>query len=712
MARRFPIVGVGSSAGGVGALQRLFEALPSATGLAFVVQHPHPLADGQLSGLLRGATPLGVIDAVDGALVEREHVYVSAPGQVLTLANGALRSWPCPERDALASGPIDALFESLAADRGEGAVGVVLSGAGDDGSRGALRIKRAGGRVFVQDPATAPYDGMPRATLATGAADGALGLGALARALCEHALSGAATAPERLSREHAEPVLEQVRRLVRARHGVDLGGYKPRPLLWRIRRRAELEGAGSLAEYAERLAHDEAALEALIQELPIHVTSFFRDPAAWEFFAEHALAPLLAARAGGPPIRAWTAACSSGEEAYSLAMLLSEQARRLGRAPDYRVFATDLSGEVVARASRGWFPAAAAQALSAERLERFFEPCEGGYRVTSELRSLVVFARHDLLGDPPLSNLDVLTCRNVLIYMAPAAQARALSALREALREGGVLLLGPGEPFEPAQQGFGVESEPHRIYRKLLAEPLGWARLGSAGPRLGAEGAAALAARALERGEARSRRVEPARFAPAGFAPAETASRAELQALCEELLSVKDQLEFANERLARAGEQLNLSNEQLTLALEELAARGQALPSAAVKTLYLDERLGVRWFSPAVRELIPVRPADVGRPVADLATRFDDPAFLDDVRAVLASGEPRSGQVKTRDGRRFSRHIGPHARGPEQPAGVVVRFTEVPAPPAEPHEHACVQSWSTVLSPTAPKPCAEAPPGR
>jgi len=790
----FSVVGVGSSAGGIGALQRLFKALPKETGLAFVVvQHLSPTHESRLVWLLREATALRVEEAVNGTVLQRDHVYVIAPGQELTLANGLLWSRPRPTAGVKALASIDTFFESLAVDQRERAIGVVLSGAGSDGAAGAIQIKMAGGTVFVQDPTTASYDSMPRAALATGAPDGAFELDALARALCTDVGSRSRADRDTAWRERSEQALDQIRRLVRAHAGIDLAAYKPTPLLWRIRRRMDFRRLDSLSEYATYLARNSSEAEALVRGIPIHVTSFFRDVETWAELSRSVLAPLLAERAGGSPIRAWTAACSSGEEAYSLAMLLSELAALEQCAPDYQVFATDVSADIVARAGRGWFPASAAEALSPERRERFFDRVDDGFRVKNELRSKLVFARHDLLNDPPFSNLDVVTCRNLLIYMDPPAQEQVLALLGSALRGNGVLLLGSGEALDLTRQRFATMSQRHRLYRKLASEeataeapaahlsapaedaavaershlalvtergqpavlvdaelsllhvygdmdaflhlPSGEPLLGLmslARPGLAAHVKSAVQRALDERRPATTRglwdgprgvlplstRVTPITAdgslrllisfqaelsaAPASEAPATPrrwerediasseaslrlsteeleASREELHAVNEQLRSVNDQLSFVNERLASTNERLNTSNDQLQLKILELETQSRVLSSGAVMTLFLDEQLCVRWFTPALRELMPVLPADVGRPIMDLVTRLHDPSFLDEVHAVLASGEPREDEVMSRSGSWYLRRIGPHAPSPGHPAGVVVTFTDVTA---------------------------------
>lgn len=442
-ARELGVVGIGASAGGISALQLMFEALGAdgAPHAFVVVQHSSADQPSQLVRLLRAWTPLAVHEAADEVVVAPGCVYVAPPGRALVVAAGAFQTFPLDRASphtALAT--VDVCLESLAVEYGARAIGVVLSGSGSDGAAGAVCIRREGGLVLVQDPLTAMHASMPEAAIASGAADHVLAPAALARELAATAAPGyarAASAPqwaEDVARAFAGMV-----ELVRARAGIDLASYKATPLLWRVQRRMQLRRVLRFADY-EALLHDDASeLETLVRGLPIHVTGFFRDPEVWDLLERDVIPALFADAAG--TVRAWTPACATGEEAYSLAMLLAEHAGDRG----FQVFATDASTDIVARASRGVFAAAAAHTLSDARRAAHLYAADGAYRVKRTLREKLVFAPQDLLVDPPIGGIDLVTCRNVLIYLAPEAARHVLELVHAALRVGGWLVLGRSE---------------------------------------------------------------------------------------------------------------------------------------------------------------------------------------------------------------------------------------------------------------------------
>ncbi|MBL1263913.1 PAS domain-containing protein [Methylomicrobium sp. RS1] len=460
----FPVAGIGASAGGIEALQRLFKALPHRTGLAFaVIQHLLPEQPSRLVELLQKATVLPVCEARDGMTVEADHVYVIAPGEILALEEGRLRSRPFSGSVRPGIDTIDTFFESLAAEQGTQALAVVLSGSGSDGAAGAIRVRQAGGLVFVQDPLTAQHDGMPLAAIAAGAASHILPIEAIAAELLA-CLSPSYPRPKSNCAE-SEKIAEIVNLICR-QAGFDLSGYKLTPLLWRIQQRMHTCHIDCFRDYAELLRANPSERESLIRNIPIYVTEFFRDPDAWEVLAREVIAPLVLNHDGGRPLRVWTPACSSGEEAYSVAMLLAEQAEQWDMSTDFQLFATDVSPDIVARAGRGVFSAKAVETLSPERLARFFDGDAGKYRVKKHLREKLVFVPQHLLADPPFSDLDLVTCRNLLIYLEPSAQQQVLTLLQGSLRLGGYLFLGRGEALPPKHSGFEVVSRPWCIYRK------------------------------------------------------------------------------------------------------------------------------------------------------------------------------------------------------------------------------------------------------
>ncbi|MGJ0485876.1 MAG: PAS domain S-box protein [Methylomicrobium sp.] len=464
----FPVIGIGASAGGITPLRSLFKTLPRQTGLAFVVvQHLHPEHPSQLAELLGKSTAMPVCEAVDGIAVQRDHIYIIPPGQVLTLEKGCLRCHPFSGHAHVRLDIIDTFFKSLAADRGQQAIAVVLSGTGNDGAVGVSRIKQAGGHVFVQDPKTANQEAMPRAAINTGAANHVLPVEAIAAELlrCTLPLSFRPKSDNAEPEDAAQP-LDEILAIIRRQAGFDLSGYKLTPLLWQIQQRMNVRHVEQAQDYAALLQDDRAELETLIRDIPIHVTNFFRDAEAWVVLEREVIAPLILNCTANHPIRAWTPACSSGEEAYSLAILLAEQAKQMDRPIDFQIFATDAAPEVVARASRGQFSSTDVKLISPERKKRFFYSVDKAYRIKKSLREKMVFAPQHLLEDPPFPDLDLITCRNLLIYLEPYAQKRVIALLHASLRIGGYLFLGSGESLSSKQQGFEVVSAQWRIYRK------------------------------------------------------------------------------------------------------------------------------------------------------------------------------------------------------------------------------------------------------
>jgi two-component system CheB/CheR fusion protein len=465
----FPIVGIGASAGGIAALQSFFKALPADLNLALVIiQHLLHGQPSHLVELIARWTSMAVRGASDGVTLQRDSVYIASPDDVLTLEQGVFRTRPVEGgRRRPGIDTIDAFFESLAAECGPNAIAVVLTGNGNDGTAGALRINQAGGMVLVQDPVTAMYDGMPLAVIASGAVDHILPIGAIAQELVRAAAPSYVRPKSPTTSTGAiGATLDTIIGLIQKQAGFDLSGYKTTPLLWRIQQRMDTRRVRSFQDYEALLRDDPAELEALIHCIPIHVTEFFRDAEAWDALAHDVLKPLISDREPSKPIRVWSPACASGEEAYSVAMLLSELLRHPTMPVDFQVFATDASPEVLAHASRGVFSEKAVKSLTSDRNVRFFYTVAGTCRVKRSLREKMVFAPQDLLADPPFTNLDLVTCRNLLIYLNPEAVNRVLFLLHSSLRMGGCLFLGKAEVLSSRHRGFEPISARWRIYRK------------------------------------------------------------------------------------------------------------------------------------------------------------------------------------------------------------------------------------------------------
>jgi two-component system CheB/CheR fusion protein len=457
------IVGIGASAGGLEALERLFEATPVDTGMAFVVvQHLSPDFKSLTDDILARRTRLPIRVVEDGMPLRPDAIFLIPPRKDMILSHGRLLLSDKDPAQTLAL-PIDHFLRSLAQDAGDRAAAVILSGTGSDGSRGVRDVHEAGGLVVAQDPATAKFDGMPRTALDTGAVDLTLPAEDIPAALLRHAGS-----------PHAPPAppatppagVDAVFRHLRDAYGIDFSFYKPETVARRLERRLGLTDAPDLGEYARRLADEPAELSLLYKDLLIGVTRFFRDGEAFDRLGRDVL-PALAGRLGpGDELRAWVAGCATGEEAYSLAILAREALDGLDRPPAVKIFATDAHRASLDTAGAGLYPEAAVAGISPERVARFFTRADGGFQVSAELRKMVVFAQHNVLKDAPFTRLDLVSCRNLLIYFQPATQKRVLSLFHFGLKTGGALFLGPSETTGEVGDEFEPIDPKWRVYRK------------------------------------------------------------------------------------------------------------------------------------------------------------------------------------------------------------------------------------------------------
>ncbi|MFG1400165.1 chemotaxis protein CheB [Roseixanthobacter pseudopolyaromaticivorans] len=455
----FPVVGIGASAGGLEACKKFLAALPAHSGMAFIlVQHLDPTHESMMVDLLAGHTSLVVCQAADGMMVERDHLYVIPPGSDLSVRGGLLRiSMPKARHGARL--PFDFLLHSLAEAYDKDAVAVVLSGTGSDGTLGVVAVKAKGGFVIAQEPEEAGYDGMPRSAIATGAVDLVLPVARIPQAL-------ATREPEPAANIEGT-ALGAIVELLRTHTAYDFTLYKQGTLQRRTERRMAMASIGTdgMERYLERLRQDPGELELLAKDLLINVTSFFRDPKVFEFLAQKILPDLIRNHVREQPLRLWVAGCSSGEETYSLAMLFFEAMEAAERPIRLQVFASDIDADAVALAREGFYPKTIEAEVSPERLARFFSREEHGYRIGPDLRAAVVFTVQNVLADPPFSRLDMISCRNLLIYLGPQAQEKVVSLFHFALREGGLLLLGTTETVGNSAPRFEIISKSERLYR-------------------------------------------------------------------------------------------------------------------------------------------------------------------------------------------------------------------------------------------------------
>ncbi len=462
------VVGIGASAGGLEACRRLLDSLPPGHGMALVlVQHLDPTHESLMADLLAGHTTMTVAQASDGERLEPDHLHLIPPGADLAIDDGVLRLTP-PQARHGSRLPYDFFLRSLARSCGPRAIAVVLSGSGADGSGGLGAVKEAGGFVIVQDPDEAGFDGMPRSAIATGAVDRVLPVDEIGRALIEHERRGERAADDdEVSETLPEDRLVEIIELLRARTAHDFRLYKPGTLRRRIERRVAAVGAADADTYLERLRGDARELEILAGDLLINVTGFFRDAEVFAHLAEEIVPILVRDRSPDRPLRIWVPGCSTGEEAYSLAMLFLEAIAASKRNLKLQVFASDVDADAVATAREGLYPSTIEADVSIERRARFFTKEEHGWRVSPDLRGVVVFTVQDVLSDPPFSRLDFVSCRNLLIYLGSEAQEKVLALFHFALREGGLLLLGRSESAGDGDGRFEPLSKLGRLYRRL-----------------------------------------------------------------------------------------------------------------------------------------------------------------------------------------------------------------------------------------------------
>ncbi len=468
----FPIVGIGASAGGLAAFEAFFSGMPDDTdpGMAFVlVQHLAPDHESILTELVKRYTRMQVFEVVDGMVVQPNCAYIIPPNCDMAFLNGTLQLMEpsAPRGHRL---PIDFFFRSLAQDQRDRAIGIILSGTGSDGTLGVRVIKGEGGMVMAQNPESTEFDGMPRSAIATGLVDYELPpaempaqlIAYVAHAFGKLPRSAMALAPK------AENALKKIFILLRAQSGHDFSQYKPGTTHRRIQRRMAVHQIESVDGYVKYLQQTPAEIEALFNDLLIGVTSFMRDPEAFNALQEQVIPKLFAGRPAGATIRVWVPGCSTGEEAYSIAMLVQEHLEALQQHYKVQVFATDIDPRAIATARTGLYPASSVADIAPERLARFFTAESDGsaYRIHNNIRELLIFSEQDVIKDPPFSKLDLISCRNLLIYINGDLQKKLIPLLHYALNPGGMLFLGSSETTGEFLDLFDTLDRKHKLYQR------------------------------------------------------------------------------------------------------------------------------------------------------------------------------------------------------------------------------------------------------
>ena len=465
---RFPIVGIGASAGGLQAFEAFFTAMPADSGMAFVlISHLDPTHISLLPELIQKKTQMTVHLITDGVTIQPNRVYVIPPNKDLAISNGVLHLMDLPHPRGF-NLPIDSFFKSLAQDQGPDAVGIILSGTGSDGSLGIRQIKGELGMVMVQDEDSAKYAGMPGNAIATGLVDYVLPVDKMPEALVKYTRHAFVKPRDRITKgeKQIQTALHKIYILLKTHTNHDFSLYKKNTIIRRVERRMHVHQIDNIQDYQTYLTRSEREILLLFKDLLIGVTSFFRDPDAFAVLKEKYLPELLADKPEGAVIRIWVTGCSTGEEAYSMAILMHECMEKMNRHFNVQIFATDIDPDAINTARSGLYPLSISTDLTAERLKQFFTKEEIHYRVKKSIREMLVFALQDLIKDPPFTKLDIITCRNLLIYLEPKLQKKLFPVFHYSLMPYGLLFIGSSESLPQETPLFEMCDRKWKIFKR------------------------------------------------------------------------------------------------------------------------------------------------------------------------------------------------------------------------------------------------------
>ena len=823
-------VGIGASAGGLEAIEQFFQSVPSEAGLAFIViQHLSPDYKSMMVELLSKKTQMPVLRAEEGMVVAENTIYLIPPKKNLTIFHGKLLLSDQRPHDRWINLPIDIFFRSLAEDQGDKAVGIILSGTGSDGSRGVRAIKEFGGMIMVQDEHDARFDGMPKSAYSTGMADFVLKATEMPEKLMAYVKYPYLTKTERGEKlVQADEGLTAIFSMLRSKTKVDFTYYKPSTVIRRIERRMNVNQIDDLNAYIVLLKSNNRELTTLYRELLIGVTNFFRDKEAFDYLAESMLPKLLHKKKNGL-FRLWVAGCSSGEEAYSLAILLLEIMDKHKLSTRVKIFATDVDNDAVIVAGSGVYPESIAADVGPALLTKYFQRQGDNYNVSRKIREMVVFAQHNLIKDPPFTNIDMVSCRNLLIYLQPVLQKKALDMFNFSLNPGGILFLGTSESTGEMNSYFSAKHHKWKVYeskgkrnlpaeradtslpftprdhysKSLTPQPYPSRTYTDPNRRLNDRLLKALAndiipltivinedlevvytvgdagdyfqlphgrmdndiRRMVKKeisipltigiqkafkeyqevtysnisftGDQGKRIIQinirplPASrtqsqylailFTEAGLPTVENRdvgketydydketeqrindleqelqfTKENLQATIEELETSNEELQATNEELLASNEELQSTNEELQSVNEELYTVNSEhqrkimeltelnndidnlLTSTEIGTIFLDEKLQLRKFTPHIQEVFNIIESDIGRPISHLTHSLLDIDLIEVVNKVIESSQSSDHKVSSTDGRWFYLRILPYNVAPHTFAGVVITLIEI-----------------------------------
>jgi chemotaxis methyl-accepting protein methylase/GAF domain-containing protein len=647
---KFPLVGIGASAGGLASLERVLPGLPAAPGFSVVViLHMLPYHPSKCAEVLQRYSKMPVSQVTEHPTeLQINHIYVIAPGTLLKVEDRYLF---IDEANAGHStlGAIDYFFHSLALSHRQLATAVLLSGMGQDGCGGLAAVREQGGATIVQLPQDAQFGALPDAAIKASQADIVLPAADIAPRLLM--LYKGAEVPLLVEEHDTEgAALQDVLEILHGSTGHDFRHYKRPTILRRLERRLHLHGVPNIASYRTLLVNDASEARKLMKDLLIGVTGFFRDRLSFEQLRGSVLPALLEARAGRE-LRVWTAACSTGQEAYSLAMLLSDATRDMSGAPDVHIFASDIDEQALGVARAGTYPESIQDEVPPHSLERYFVRAGKHYRVRQSLREMITFASHNLLRDPPFSNLDLVTCRNFMIYLDRAMQRQVLQHFHFSLGGGGYLFLGNSESAGAVPELFAQVDQEHRIYQ--ARNVAGYNKKASGPPRHitfshALTGAGTALPQQLSRDELSTR-----------LAQAENG--------CEELQSHNEELSTVNAELTARLDDTGRANDDLV----------NLIASVDLATIFVGNDMAVKRFTPRAAGIFNLIPRDVGRRLLDITHRLDYPQLQSDVEATLATLQPQEREVAARDGRHYIVRVRPYRTGEDQIAGAVLTFVDI-----------------------------------
>jgi two-component system CheB/CheR fusion protein len=824
----FVITGIGASAGGIQAFQDFFQNVPANSGIAYVViLHMSPDYDSHLAQVLQTTAKMPVTQVNEKVRVEPDNVYVVPPNQHLTMSDGHIIVTPNTQIEDRRA-PVDIFFRTLAEEHGSKAIAVILSGTGANGSMGLKRVKEKGGATFVQNPREAEFNEMPRNAIATGLVDEVLNVSDIpAKVIAYKNNFGKVLIMEDAEKRPPDQkqALRQLFNELRLRTGHDFSNYKRPTLLRRIERRIHVHNLPDLPSYVAYVYENPDEINALLKDLLISVTNFFRDKEAFEVIENEILPLLLKGKNPEQQVRIWVAGCATGEEAYSLGILCAERTSGVIEAPKIQIFATDIDELAITEAREGLYSINDLADVSPERLRRFFIKEGDDYRIRREVREMIMFANHNFLKDPPFSHLDLVSCRNVMIYLNNAAQKRVAETFHFALNPGGFLFLGTSESVDGATDLYALYNRENHLFRSRQAAPRNYPipestprfridrpalsipsehenkvlerisfgdlhqqlleqyappsivvneeydivhvseragrylQIGGGEPsknllklvrpelRLELRSALYQAAQQQSAVEARALKItidkEPetinihvrpvlhAGDTARGFILIlfETsidddnheevlldsneplarhleeelmrlkaqlrssneqhefqqeelkASNEELQAMNEELRSAAEELETSKEELQSINEELRTVNQELKVKVEETTLSSNNLQnlinSSDIGTIFLDRSLCVALFTPAIRRIFNLIPADYGRPLSDITNKLGYKDLANDAEAVLDKLTPVEREVSTAEGRVFLMRISPYRTAEDRINGVVITFVDI-----------------------------------